>query len=158
MPTATLPCRHRRARELLVTPFDELDPRVSLDGRWLAYTSGRTGQDQVYVRPFPADGQAIAVSVDGGTGPRWAAGTSELFFRNGPRMMVTDVRTDGDFVVSDPRMLFEGSYDASDVVNYDVSSDGQQFVMIETDPQGDGRRLELVLNWFNELERLVPTK
>ena len=70
--------------------------------------------------------------------------------------MVADVRTDGDFVVSDPRVLFEASYNASDVVNYDVSSDGQRFVMIETDPQGDGRRLELVVNWFEEVKERVP--
>jgi len=72
-------------------------------------------------------------------------------------MMVADVRTDGDFVVSEPRLLFEANYAVSDVVNYDVSPDGQQFVMIETDPQGDGRRLEVVQNWFEELKRLVPT-
>ncbi len=145
-------------RELVVTPFAEFDPRVSPDGRWLAYTSDRTGRDQVYVRPFPTGGNQMVISVDGGSEPRWASETGELFFRNGRRMMVADVRTDGDFVVSDPRVLFEASYNASDVVNYDVSSDGQRFVMIETDPQGDGRRLELVLNWFEELERLAPTK
>ena len=98
----------------------------------------------------------MVISVDGGSEPRWASETGELFFRNGRRMMVADGRTDGDFVVSDPRVLFEASYNASDDVNYDVSSDGQQFVMIETDPQGDGRRLELVLNWFEDVKERVP--
>ena len=100
----------------------------------------------------------MAVSVDGGSEPRWSRETGELFFRSGRRMMVADVQTDGDLVVSEPRLLFEASYHASGVVNYDVSPDGQHFVMIETDPNGDGRRLEIVLNWFDELERLVPTE
>ncbi len=145
------------ARELVVTPFRESNPRVSPDGRWLAYMSDRTGSYQVYVRPFLTDGDETAISVDGGTEPRWAEQTSELFFRGGDRMMVADVQTDGDFTVSDPRLLFESSYGTADLVNYDVSPDGQQFVMIQTDPQGNGRRLEVVLNWFEELKRLVPT-
>ena len=144
-------------RELVVTPFNEYDARVSPNGRWLVYTSDRTGRDQVYVRPALTDGQAVAISVGGGTEPRWASQTGELFFRNGDRMMVADVQVEGEFVASEPRVLFEASYNAFDIVNYDVSPDGQQFVMIETDPQGDGRRLEIVLNWFEELKRLVPT-
>ena len=72
-------------------------------------------------------------------------------------MMVAVVQADEEFVASEPRVLFEASYAASDDINYDVSPDGQRFVMIETDPQGDGRRLEIVQNWFEELERLVPT-
>jgi len=75
---------------------------------------------------------------------------------DGRRMMVVDVHTAGDFVAGDPLVLFEGSYDASDVVNYDVSSDGQRFVMIKIDPRGDGRRLELVLNWFQEVTDRAP--
>jgi hypothetical protein len=109
------------------------------------------------VRPALTDGEAVAISVGGGTEPRWARQTGELFFRNGDRMMVADVQVEGEFVASEPRVLFEVSYNAFDIVNYDVSPDGQQFVMIETDPQGDGRRLEIVLNWFEELKRLVPT-
>ena len=145
-------------RELVVTPFSEDDARISPNGRWVAYTSNRTGRSQVYVRPFPTDGNETAISVDGGTEPRWAEQTGELFFRRGQRMMVADVRTDGDFVFSEPRLLFEANYAVSDAVNYDVSPDGQQFVMIETDPQGDGRRVEVVQNWFEELKRLVPTE
>jgi serine/threonine-protein kinase len=144
-------------RKLIVTPFNEEDGRISPNGRWLAYTSDRTGRSQVYVRSFPTDGNETAISVDGGTEPRWAEKTGELFFRSGQRMMVADVRTDGDFVVSEPRLLFEANYAVSDAVNYDVSPDGQQFVMIETDPQGDGRRVEVVQNWFEELNRLAPT-
>ncbi len=53
---------------------------------------------------------------------------------------------------------FEASCDASDVVNNDVSPHGQHFVKIETDPNGDGRRLEIVLNRYDELERLVLTE
>ncbi len=145
------------ARELLVTPFSERDPRVSPDGRWLSYASNQTGSGQVYVRPFPAEGREIAVSVDGGRGLRWAAESGELFYRNGDRMMVADVQTRDELVITEPRVLFEATYNADDTYAYDVSPDGQQFVMIETDPRGDGRRLDVVQNWHEELKRLVPT-
>ena len=143
-------------RELVVTPFSENDARFSPNGRWVAYASNQTGRSQVYVQPFPPDSDATAISVDGGTEPRWARQTGELFFRNGQRMMVADVQMDGEFVSSQPRLLFEERYDASDSANYDVSPNGQKFVMIETDPQGSGRGLEVVQNWFEELKERVP--
>ena len=144
------------SRELVVTPFSESDPRVSPDGRWLAYTSNRSGRAQVHVRPFGVDGADRTVSVDGGREPRWSGASGELFFRNGDLMLVADIQAGSDLIVSEPRVLFEGSYNAGDMVNYDVTHDGQTFVMIETDPRGDGRRLEIVQNWFDELQRLVP--
>ena len=138
-------------RELLVTPFSERDPRVSADGQWITYASNQTGASQVYVRPFPGEGSETTVSVDGGRDPRWAAESGELFYRSGPRMMVADVRTGDELVISEPRVLFESTSSS-----YDVSLDGQQFVMIETDPRGDGRRIEVVLNWTQELLERVP--
>ncbi|TDI43749.1 MAG: hypothetical protein E2P02_10625 [Acidobacteria bacterium] len=58
------------------------------------------------------------------------------------------MQTDGGFELSEPRLLFEANYLTSGVVNYHVAPDGQHFVMSETDPNGDGRRLEIVLNWM----------
>ena len=141
---------------LIVTPFSERDPRISPDGRWLAYQSDRTGRTQVHVRPLNVDGSDRTISVDGGSEPRWSADSGEFFFRNGDLMMVADVQAGDNLVVGEPRVLFEAGYDASDGINYDVSPDGKTFVMIETDPRGDGRRLELVLNWFEELKARVP--
>ena len=144
-------------RELIVTPFDEHTPEVSPEGRWLAYVSNRTGRNQVFVRPFLGDGPDVPVSVDGGTEPRWAPQTSELFFRDGTRMMVTRVLPDQEFLPGEPEELFDVAYGTTDATNYDVFPNGQRFVMIETDPQGDGRRIDVVLNWFSELQARVPT-
>ena len=58
--------------ELVVTPFNASDARFSPNDRWVAYTSDRTGRSQVYVRSFPTDADKTAISVDGGTEPRWA--------------------------------------------------------------------------------------
>ena len=143
-------------REFVVTPFSENLGRFSPNGRWVAYTSNRTGRSQVYVRPFPSDGTETAISVAGGTEPRWVEQTGELFFRDGQRMMVAEVQMDGEFITGQPQMLFEARYGASDLGSYDVSPDGQRFVMIETDLQGDGRRLEVVENWSQELLERVP--
>ena len=83
--------------------------------------------------------------------------TGEQFFRNGQRMMVADMmQVHGKFVNNEPRVLFEVRCDASDSTNYDVSPNEQRFVIIETDPQGDGRRLEVVQNWFEDLKARVP--
>ena len=159
------------SRPLLVTPFSERDPRISPDGRWLAYQSDRTGRTQVHVRPyqsdrtgrtqvhvrpFRVDGSDRTISVNGGSEPRWSADSAEFFFRNGDLMMVADVQAGDNLVTSEPRVLFEARYDASDGINYDVSPDGKTFVMIETDPSGDGRRLEVILNWHEELKVRVP--
>jgi hypothetical protein len=88
----------------------------------------------------------------------WNRNGKELFYRNGNKMMVVDVSTSPDVRLSPPRQLFEQRYGFLTVTipNYDVSRDGQRFLMVK-DKSGSGR-LNLVLNWFEELKRLVPTK
>ena len=81
-------------------------------------------------------------------------------------MMVVDVQIGSEFVAELPRVLFSGPYVTSTSVttgtgipNYDVSHDGERFVMVESDSSRDGvsrREYRVVLNWFEELERLVP--
>jgi hypothetical protein len=74
-------------------------------------------------------------------------------------MMAVDVSTSPDLTLSQPRVLFEQRYafgSAQTIPNYDVSPDGQRFVMVKDDSASG--RLNIVLNWFEELKRLVPTK
>jgi len=131
--------------------------QFSPDGNWLAYVSNETGQFEVYVRPFPSAGRRHPVSTQGGTHPRWNRNGKELFYRSGNKMMVVDVTTDTELRISQPHMLFERRYafgSAQSVPNYDVSPDGQHFLMVK-DESSSGR-LNVVLNWFEELKRLVP--
>jgi eukaryotic-like serine/threonine-protein kinase len=134
--------------------------QFSPDGRWLAYVSNESGQFEVYVRPYPtADRRATPLSTQTGTHPRWNPAGKELFYRSGDRMMVVDVATSPDLKLSQPRVLFEQRYSfgsAQTIANYDVSPDGKRFVMVKDDSASG--RLNLVLNWFEELKRLAPTQ
>ena len=147
--------------ELLIhTPFSELQPKLSPDGRWLAYTSNESGQSEVYVQPFPGLGGKWQISTDGGTEPAWSPQGTELFYRSGRRMMVVPVQTDPAFRAGRPEILFEGSYRGLNSAPaayqyYDISQDGQQFLMVK--PGQNPGQINVVLNWFEELKRLVPT-
>jgi len=150
---------------LLETPFVERAPTFSPDGRWLAYSSDETGQTEIYVMPYPGPGGRIAISTAGGRSPRWSGDGRELFFRNGTQMMVVDVEPGPIPGVGTPRLLFDGDFvpEAADqgAHNYDVSSDGQRFLMlapVANEESDEARpRIVVVQNWIEELKRLVPT-
>ena len=72
-------------------------------------------------------------------------------------MMAVDVETEPEFRAGTPRLLFEGSHLVGAGRNYDVAPDGQRFVMIQPEEQSAPAQLHVVLNWFEELKRLVPT-
>ena len=147
-------------RPVVKTPAYEGGPQFSHDGRWMAYTSDESGQMQVYIRPFPDPERRWQVSTDGGTQPLWNPNGKEIFYRHGNKMMAVDVstRTRGDLTLSQPRQLFEQRYVFQNVslANYAVSPDGQRFLMVK-DEAGSGR-LNVVLNWHEELKQRVPTK
>jgi eukaryotic-like serine/threonine-protein kinase len=145
-------------RPVVNTPAFEGGAQFSPDGHWMAYASDESGQMQVYVRPFPRPDRRWQVSTQGGTQPLWSRNGKEIFYRVGNKMMVVNVTAGVDLALSQPRQLFEQRYVFQNVslANYDVSPDGQRFVMIK-DEAGSGR-LNVVLNWIEELKRLVPTR
>jgi Tol biopolymer transport system component len=151
----------RKAQPFLRTPFDETAPQFSPDGRWLAYASNESGPYEIYVQPYPGPGGKWQISTEGGTEPAWNRNGRELFYRSGNKMMAVDVTTQPSFSVGKPRMLFEGPYGLSPVSfpNYDVSPDGQRFLMVKpSEPEGAApTQINVVLNWFEELKRRVPT-
>jgi len=115
------------------------------------------------VQPFPDPGGKWQISTDGGTEPLWSRNGRELFYRSGNRMMTVEVTTQTSFSVGKPRRLFEGQYLAMPFpqlgVAYDVSSDGQRFLMVEEGEQfSAATQINVVQNWTEELKRLVPTR
>jgi len=159
---AVIQLREERALiPILASPFNEFNAEVSPDGRWLAYTSDESGDNEVYVRPYPDvdSGGRWQVSVGGGRQPLWARNGQELFYRNGDAVVAVAVETDPNFAVGNPVVLFEGPYfGAGGGRSYDVSPDGQQFLMIK--PVQDSTtapQIVIVENWFTELNRLAPT-
>ncbi len=149
---------------LLGTPFAEIEPSLSPDGRWLAYVSNESGRREVYVQPFPNGEGRWPASTEGGDEPVWSPTGGELFYRNGDRMMVVAVSGTSDLRLGTPSVLFEGHYERDpfgpDARNYDVSPDGSRFLMIrrEVDRDRPQQQLNIVVNWFEELRELDPNR
>jgi eukaryotic-like serine/threonine-protein kinase len=150
-----------KAQPFLQTPFNESAPRFSPDGRWLAYVSDESGRYEIYVQPYPGPGGKWQVSTEGGTEPVWNRNGRELFYRSGDKMMAVDIATQPGFAAGKPRMLFEGRYELAPIpiANYDVSLDGQRFLMLKPSEQEQAAptQINVVLNWFEELKQKVPT-
>ncbi len=148
----------RTSQPLFQSQFDERYGRISPDGHWIAYQSDESGRVQVYVRPFPnVEEGKWQISGDGGTEPVWAPRGQELFYRSGQAMMVVGFKTETTFTAGSPVVLFTGRYQTSETgVNYDISPDGQRFLMIKEGGAGQAQ-IHVILNWFEELKRLVPT-
>ena len=138
---------------LIATPADELMPRVSPDGKWLAYQSNESGQYEIYVRPFPVGGSRTTVSNAGGTEPVWSRDGCRLFYRNGTQLVAAGcTSTAGTFAVTSRQVLFSGNFDLHVFhPNYDVAPDGRQFAMISS---GDAEsQVVVVVNWLEELRQ-----
>jgi hypothetical protein len=150
----------RKAQPFLRTPFLESAPQFSPDGRWLAYISDESGHREIYVQPYPGPGGKWQISTEGGTEPVWNPNGRELFYRSGDKMMAVDIATQPSFAAGKPRMLFEGPYAPTPATfpNYDVSPDGQRFLMLKPSEQGQAvpTQINVVLNWFEELKQKAP--
>jgi Tol biopolymer transport system component len=155
---AMLDVGSRRVTPFLNSPFNEEYPEFSPDNRWIAYTSDESNRREVYVRPFPGPGMKYLVSSDGGSAPLWARDSKQLFYRQGNQMWVADVLMDGGF--SRPRLLFEkpGYEHTFPLRTYDLSIDGQRFLMVKAEHHKPTpvTEMTLVLNWSEELKRLAP--
>jgi serine/threonine protein kinase/Tol biopolymer transport system component len=152
----------RKAQPFLQTLFNEGAARFSPDGHWLAYVSDESGNNEIYVQPYPGPGGKWLISAEGGAEPVWNPNGRELFYRGGDKMMAVDVATQPGFIAGKPRVLFEGQYVPSPTTppNYDVSRDGQRFLMLKPIEQAQAAptQINVVLNWFEELKRRVPAK
>ncbi|HEU4990529.1 MAG TPA: protein kinase [Gemmatimonadaceae bacterium] len=138
---------------LAATPADELGPALSPDGRWLAYSSNRSGAQQVYVQPFPnAGGQLWQVSSGPGGSPQWSHDGRRIFYQgdNG-RLFAADVSTSPTFRVTRTQVLFSGPYFRYPYYHeYAVAPDDKHFVMLQIPPaaMGQGARLIEMRHWL----------
>ena len=148
------------AEAFVESEFDEDDGQFSTDGRWVAYASNSSGRHEVYVGAFRHPGQTALISTDGGKQPKWRADGRELFFLAADgQLMAVSVDGDGDeFHRGVPEPLFQTGVDnpEASVSLWDVAPDGQEFFVSVPAP-GSERRIRVVLNWLDELQRLVPT-
>jgi len=130
----------------------------SPDGRWIAYASDESGRWEVYVEPYPGPGPKTMISTDGGYQPLWSRDGKELFYRCGYKMIAGTIETKPEFRVTRYELLFESPYLCRvNRVDYDVAPDGR-FLMIQDSQEPTPVSVNVVLNWFEELKRLVPTE
>ena len=170
----------RTQKSLLHDKYAEYYPQLSPDGRWMAYQSNESGQEEVYVRPFPdVDKERWTISNSGGFGPLWSPDGRELFYWSGDAVMAVSVDTEPVFKPKNPKVLFRGNYyseimgDGIHLANWDISPDGKRFLMVrqsatdqvkskpgkasEGEPAAAGpRKITIVLNWYEELKKQLP--
>jgi DNA-binding winged helix-turn-helix (wHTH) protein/Tol biopolymer transport system component len=154
-----------RVERILYGPNTEGEADVSPDGRWIAYESDESGQFEIYVRPYPDAyaGSRWQISSGGGKTPLWSRDGRELFYRDfDGAMLAASVALTPTFAPGPVVKLFEsanyfGSGSSLSGRTYDLSLDGSRFLMIKQQvTPGEAATLVVVLNWFEELKRLVP--
>ncbi len=143
----------RIPRPFVATPANELSPVFSPDGHHIAYVSGETGQNEVYVRPFPPPGPVAAVSIDGGSEPVWSRDGKELYYRHGDTLMSVSVRYSPRFEVGRPGTAIDAPLlpGSGGNASYDIAADGQSFLMLRPPTDTHVEQLRLVLNWAETL-------
>jgi Tol biopolymer transport system component len=154
---------------LLHAEYNQVHPNISPDGKYMAYFSGESGKSEIYVRPFPDVNKGKwPISNGGGESPLWSPDGKELFYRNGGAVMAVPIDTKSTFTVGKPRVLFQGPYVTGydDSPAWDISPDGKRFLMIKQPAQQPAasapavprQKINIVVNWFEELKQRVPVK
>jgi len=153
----------RIPKPLLQEEYNESYPQISPDGRWLAYVSDESGQDEIYIRSFPDvdSGERSKASTEGGNYPHWSDDL-ELYYESlAGEMMVVSIETEPELKPGKPQRLFDmGPY-----LNWDIDPDGKRFLMVkevratvDDSVQGNSRKIIIVTNWFEELKEKVPVE
>ena len=146
-------------RPFFESPFMEGWPAFSPDGKWLAYVSDQSGQNEVYVRPYPGTDPPTKITSGGFSSPVWSRDGHQLYYRKGrSKILAVDVTPGQPFKAGTPEVLFEKEYTRTlPIRSYDVDEKGH-FLMVtkaEERPQ-PVTQIHVVLNWFTELNEKVP--
>ena len=147
-----------KARPYLQAKWTVRLPHFSPDGKWVAYSTNESGIWEVYVSPFPEAGSKWLVSRGGGDQPKWRADGRELFYlSSGGKMMSVTVKAGGSFEAGEPTALFQTQpaeqSTSRDLFSYDVTADGQRFLVNERVGEAKAAPLAVILNWASEIEK-----
>ena len=130
--------------------------KLSPDGRFIAYGSNQSGEREIYIRSFPEGTGLRRVSANGGTQVRWRKDGKEMFYVEGDSLMAVPVATTPTLTIgaaeklfSDDSLVFRASIHW---LNYDVTPDGQKFILREAEAGTDDVKLRVVQNWFAEFQ------
>ena len=135
---------------------DGLGPRISPDGRWLAYASDASGGMQVYVTPLDGPQARYQVSTAGGYSPLWSPDGQRLFYANGQQVIAARLQFTPSFEVASRQTLFDGGFEFNPShASFDISPDGNRFLLPKS--QGADARMIVVYNWLKELASVVSS-
>jgi len=114
-------------------------PRLSPDGRWIAFTTDESGRNEVVVQPFPGPGGRVQVSASGGTEPVWSRDGRRLFYRGDGRLMAATIRSGPAFEVASRDTVLTDTYvfAGNPHANYDVMPDGKHFIFLKGETTGE---------------------
>ena len=143
----------REPRPFAVTRFNEMLPVFSPDGRWVAFVSDESGREEVYVQPFRRAGQRRRISTSGGTLPRWRRDGRELFYlSNDEQLVAVPIEPGENLEPGTPRPLFAVGRRPSLLRTYDVSPDGERFIVMSPAAEASPQPV-VVIDWAAELAR-----
>jgi Tol biopolymer transport system component len=156
----------RKQIPFLRTEFNESDGHFSPDMHWIAYVSDESGSNEIYVQGFSNTSGASAqtggkwqISVGGGMGPRWRRDGKELYYRAPDgKVMAVEVTTDTVFRSGTPKPLFHAPSNLETFLtiplpNWDVSTDGNRFLLMTSAEEGTPAPFTVVLNWQAGLKK-----
>jgi Tol biopolymer transport system component len=140
-------------------PSNESHAQFSPDGRWVAYKSNESGENQIYVQSFPTGAGKFQISTDFGDEPRWRRDGKELFYLGPQGIMAVDIRTSGKFEaatpnpVSSPLPRQKLPFEFGSAYRYDVTPDGKRFLILAPVGNPAAAPITVVLNWQAGLGR-----
>ena len=141
-----------KTRVFLETPFNELTPALSSDGRWLAYFSNESGQNEIYVQSLGTDGGKWQISTAGGARPRWSRDDTEILFQSpDDKLMVVGIKLTPVFTASVPRLIFDPKARQLAGMQYALSPDGKRVLVNRAIEQAVVTPVTLVQNWTQGL-------
>jgi Tol biopolymer transport system component len=151
-----------KATRYLANGFNLAHPAISPDGRWMAYDSDEAGRVEIYVQSFPDPSRKrYKISPTYGSEPLWTRGGKELVYRKGDSVMAVNVDLEQGRI-GQPVALFGGPYPDNPgwtrPRSYDVTPDGERFLMIRLPKDRPQPRIAVVLNWFDELKEKMAVR
>ena len=151
-----------RSQRYLRNGFNLAHPVLSPDGRWMAYDSDEAGRVEVFAQSYPdPNRKRWWVSLAHGSEPMWTRGDRELVYRNGDSVMAGTIDPENG-LSGQPKALFAGPYPDNPgwtrPRSYDVSADGERFLLIRLPDDAPPHRVEMVVNWFDEFRAKMTVK
>jgi dipeptidyl aminopeptidase/acylaminoacyl peptidase len=143
-----------KATPFLQSASNEILGRFSPDGRWIAYISNESGKEEVYVVPFPGPGGKWQISTAGGRAPLWTRGGREIVYQApGDEIMAVEVRSAPTFQSGIPKALFKTRLRPPPGGQFDVTPDGERFLVNLRPGDQIPDAVTLVQNWAAERKR-----